>query len=146
MLCFYKNHIEDILIAYPRVRKLLESVVLESIVEHERIDAERRHGVAARCRHVVGNGGVAGAAVRREKQRRRVASHGSGREATAPEHVVGRSAADGLTASEVLQDPRRIEEASPEIGEHTEEVLSDWASLTQEEIEELTKFRAHLTQ
>ena len=28
LLCFYRNRIEDILIAYPKVRKLLESMVL----------------------------------------------------------------------------------------------------------------------
>jgi formyl-CoA transferase len=35
------------------------------------------------------------------------------------------------------ETPCRIEKASPELGEHTEEVLSAWADLTKEEIEEL---------
>ncbi len=35
------------------------------------------------------------------------------------------------------ETPCRIEKASPELGEHTEEVLSAWADLTEEEIEEL---------
>jgi len=33
--------------------------------------------------------------------------------------------------------PCRVEKASPELGEHTEEVLSGWADFSKEQIEEL---------
>lgn len=41
------------------------------------------------------------------------------------------------TPMKFSRTPCRIEKASPELGEHTEEVLSAWASLSREEIEEL---------
>jgi len=41
------------------------------------------------------------------------------------------------TPMKFSRTPCHIEKASPELGEHTEEVLADWASLTKEEIEEL---------
>jgi len=44
------------------------------------------------------------------------------------------------TPMKFSRTPCRIEKASPELGEHTEEVLSDWADLTKEEIEELREF------
>jgi CoA:oxalate CoA-transferase len=41
------------------------------------------------------------------------------------------------TPMKFSRTPCRIEKASPELGEHTDEVLSAWAGLTKEEIEEL---------
>jgi CoA:oxalate CoA-transferase len=41
------------------------------------------------------------------------------------------------TPMKFSRTPCRIEKASPELGEHTEEVLSTWASLSKEEIDEL---------
>ncbi len=41
------------------------------------------------------------------------------------------------TPMKFSRTPCRIEKASPELGEHTEEVLSAWANLTKEEIDEL---------
>ncbi len=35
--------------------------------------------------------------------------------------------------------PCRIERASPELGEHTEQILAEWAGLTPEEIAELRR-------
>ena len=53
------------------------------------------------------------------------------------EHSVQGSLKVVGTPMKFSRTPCRIEKASPELGEHTEEVLSDWADLTKEEIEEL---------
>jgi len=41
------------------------------------------------------------------------------------------------TPMKFSRTPCRVEKASPELGEHTEEVLSGWADFSKEQIEEL---------
>jgi crotonobetainyl-CoA:carnitine CoA-transferase CaiB-like acyl-CoA transferase len=53
------------------------------------------------------------------------------------EHSVQGSLKVVGTPMKFSRTPCRIDKASPELGEHTEEVLAAWADLTKEEIAEL---------